>query len=349
MKRPRLLIFTILLLSILLFSPFIPPHSKLLKVKTHAQTSISKAECVMEVNSKRVLYEDGGDVRLPMASTTKIVTCITVLELCNDIQEEVKIPQNAVGIEGSSVYLKEGEIYTVEDLLYGLMLRSGNDCAIALALHCCDSVPIFCSKMNELTQKAGALHSNFENPHGLPSKNHYTTARDLTMIASYAMQNPTFAKIVSTKKYEKQNWVNKNKLLQKNEEIIGIKTGYTKEAGRCLVTAMKRGEATLVCTVLNSPTMYERTSELLEDAFSQYKYTHILEKDSILEIENGKTKGKTDKSFYYPLLPEEKSLIVIKTYATEKKDIYTRAEKIVGRFEIYLAKQLLFSGNLYKL
>jgi len=188
-------IFRLLLLAFSFILVFLPSAS----IKTTAQASVSKAECVMEINSKRVLYEERGDIRLPMASTTKIVTCITVLELCADIAQEVKIPAKAVGIEGSSVYLKEGDVYSVEDLLYGLMLRSGNDCAIALALHCCGSVSAFCSKMNEVAQKAGALHSNFENPHGLPSKKHYTTARDLSMIASYAMQNPIFAKIVSTK------------------------------------------------------------------------------------------------------------------------------------------------------
>ena len=137
----------------------------------------SKAECVMEVDSRRVLYEERGDIRLPMASTTKILTCITVLNLCDDLDKEFEIPIEAVGIEGSSVYLNVGDKYSVRDLLYGLMLRSGNDCATALALYCGSSIEEFTTQMNGIAQKAGALNSYFKNPHGLPCEGHYTTAQ----------------------------------------------------------------------------------------------------------------------------------------------------------------------------
>ncbi len=307
----------------------------------------SKGECVVEINSRRVLYEEHGDTRLPMASTTKILTCITVLELCKDLQTEYAIPEQAVGIEGSSVYLKAGDIYTVEDLLYGLMLRSGNDCATALALFCKRSVEGFAASMNAVAQKAGALHSNFVNPHGLPTKNHYTTARDLSYISAYAIQNPTFAKIVSTQYYDKRHWKNKNKMLTQYDGAIGVKTGYTKEAGRCLVTAANRENMTLVCTVLNSPNMYERTAALLDDAFSAYSYTQIIQKGEELPIAGTQTSGTTDVAFYYPLLDGERELIEIRTRARTQKRVEKR--EIVGEFEIYLAKRLLFSGNLYKL
>ncbi len=310
---------------------------------TQVQAEESKAECVMEVNSRRILYESHGDLRLPMASTTKIVTALTVLESCEDIDGKFSIPSEAVGIEGSSVYLKKDEVYTVEELLYGLMLRSGNDCATALALYCSGSVANFTAKMNETAQKAGALHSNFENPHGLPAKEHYTTARDLTAIACYAMHNTIFREIVSTKYYEPRHWQNKNKMLFGYEGGIGIKTGYTKEAGRCLVTAAKRDGMTLVCSVLNSPQMYERSAKLLDDAFNAYETVKLLSAND--EFCVGTKRGKTNAEFSFPLLPEEKELIEYKI----KQQNNGYDEEIIGQLEILLAKRLLFSTNLYKL
>ena len=307
----------------------------------------AKAECVMEVNSRRILYEARGDLRLPMASTTKVLTAITVLELCQDISEEVVIPQEAVGIEGSSVYLKVRETYTVEDLLYGLMLRSGNDCATALALYCSGSVALFTSEMNKVAEKAGAIQSNFENPHGLPCKNHYTTARDLALITCYAMQNQTFAKIVSTQYYRMHNWKNKNKMLTLYEGGCGVKTGYTKEAGRCLVSAATRENMTLVCVVLNCPTTYERSTKLLDDAFEAYDYTRLLSVSQTFEV--NARKGVRKQDFYYPLLEAEKDLIEIKTSEILHGGKGKKSQKIIGKIQIYLAKRLLFSGNLYKL
>ncbi len=324
------------------------PNNSTVRANAHTtQIATSKAECVMEINSRRVLYEERGDIRLPMASTTKIATCITVLERCNDLQTAFVIPQEAVGIEGSSVYLQAGETYTVEDLLYGLMLRSGNDCATALALYCSGSVKKFTTEMNKTAQKAGALQSNFQNPHGLPHKNHYTTARDLSLISAYAMQNPAFEKIVASKYYEKRHWKNKNKMLTTYEGGIGVKTGYTKEAGRCLVSAAKRDGMTLVCTVLNSPHMFERSAQLLDDAFAAYSYIKILEKGAPITIAENNTVTTVDRTYAYPLLKEEIDLIEIQTKAYENKNVKTG--EIAGEFEIYLAKRLLFSGNLYKL
>ena len=303
----------------------------------------------MEVNSRRVLYEEQGDLRLPMASTTKILTCITALILCENLEETVVIPKEAVGIEGSSVYLKEGEIYSVRDLLYGLMLRSGNDCATALALHLGKSIEGFAMQMNAVAQKAGAVDSHFNNPHGLPSDGHVTTARDLALITSFAMQNSTFCEIVSTTYYAPRGWKNKNKMLSLCDDAVGVKTGYTKEAGRCLVSAIKRNGMTVVCVVLGCPTTYERSIELLNDAFKAYSYQTLLRKDEPIFINDKKIKGATRRDIAYPLLNEEKSLIEI----VAKPIIYSKNKlknkEIVGQFEIYLSKRLLFSGNLYKL
>lgn len=310
---------------------------------TKPSVSPSKAECVMELNSRRILYEFNGDTRLPMASTTKIVTAITVLESVKDLQEEISIPKQAEGVEGSSVYLKAGDRYTVEDLLYGLMLRSGNDCAVSLALHCSDDIAVFSRKMNEISQKAGALQSNFQNPHGLPSQEHYTTARDLTAISCYAMQNPTFRKIVATPYYQPRQWQNKNKILTRYEGAVGIKTGYTKEAGRCLVSAAERDEMMLICTLLNCPTTYERTIQLFDDAFASYKMTKLLSVGERFEV--SESMGYTKEEFSYPLMAGECEALEYLVMPT-KNDF---AKEILGVLEIRLAKRLLFSTNLYKL
>ena len=301
-----------------------------------------KAECVMELHSRRILYESNGDMRLPMASTTKILTAITVLEHCQDIAKAIEIPSQAVGVEGSSVYLKEGDSYTIEELLYGLMLRSGNDCATALALHVGGTMQGFTTLMNQTAERSGALSSHFANSHGLPCANHYTTARDLSLISCYAMHNTKFAEIVATKYYVPRHWKNKNKMLTEFEGGIGIKTGYTKEAGRCLVTAAKRGKMTLICTVLSCSPMFERSAQLLEDAFNTYSYQPILTKGT--KLSSGGVEGYVREDFYYPISEGEEERIEIKILPKLKKN-----EEICGEFQIYLSKRLLFSGNLYKI
>jgi len=310
-----------------------------------------KGECVMEMSSRRILYASNSELPLPMASTTKIVTAATVLDTCSNLQETISIPKEAVGIEGSSVYLKENDRYTVEDLLYGLMLRSGNDCAMALALHCGKTKENFSKFMNITAQKAGALNSNFTNPHGLPQTEHYTTAQDLCYITCYAMENPIYRQIVSTTYYRPYNWKNKNKMLTIYEGANGGKTGYTKEAGRCLVSTAERDNMSLVCTVLNCSTTYERSTELLDDAFLNYKYVQIITENEAFNIKSdGKEYvGYAKQNFSYPLLEDERSLLEIKTYPIKNNNKHIKKDEIIGQFEIYLAKRLLFSGNLYKL
>ena len=311
----------------------------------------AKAECVIELNSRRILYESNGDVRLPMASTTKIATAATILEKTKNLDERFSIPKEAVGIEGSSVYLQEGDVYSVNDLLYGLMLRSGNDCATALAIKCSKTVEAFCSEMNMTAQQAGALNTNFKNPHGLPENGHYTTARDLSMITAYAMKIPKFAEIVSTEYYAPCGWKNKNKMLYLYEGGIGVKTGYTKEAGRCLVSAANKYGMTLICTVLNCPMTYERSIQLLEDAYEAYKLKNILQKGDVFELSNGKSviKAVAREEFSYPLSDGEETQLEFCISNVKNRLFIAKNDKIVGQIEIYLAKRLLFSTNLYKL
>lgn len=350
--QTNIVIILLMTLMSMFSAPFFMKKSSSISVQAAAQKyAEGKGECVMEVDSKRVLYALRSDMALPMASTTKIVTAITVLELCDNLQETVVIPAQAVGIEGSSIYLKVDEEYTVEELLYGLMLRSGNDAATALALYSCGSVEDFCKQMNLTAQKAGALASHFNNPHGLPCAGHYTTAYDLCLITCYAMKNATFRKIVSTKFYEPRHWKNKNKILSLAQGGIGVKTGYTKEAGRCLVSAVERDGMTLVSCVLNCPTTYERSMQLLDDAFTMYKKVTLLQKNEVFTIKNGKreVKAVVKRDFSYPLLTEEMDFIERRIKSLTQYFKNAQAQQIVGQIEIYLSKQLLFLGNLYKL
>ena len=311
----------------------------------------ARAECVAELSSRRILYEKNGEDRLPMASTTKIATALTVLEGGNDLDETFKVPAAGCGIEGSSAYLKEGEETSERDLLYGLMLRSGNDCAVTLALREEGSVRKFAEKMNRTAQRAGALHTHFKNPHGLPEKGHYTTARDLTFIACLALENPVFAEIVSTKYYEKKNWTNKNKMLENYDGAIGVKTGFTKQAGRCLVSAARRGNMTLVCTVLSCGDTYGRSSALLDDAFSAYENVLLQAADSPVALRSarGNITAKTGKDLRYPLLAEEKKYVKKVAIAFDTPAFDGNGREISGQLRIYLLNNLLFSENLYKL
>ena len=339
------------LVGIYLFAPLLSMFSKDV-FSANAEPMNGQAECVMEINSGRVLFASNCDLRLPMASTTKIITALTVLEACDDLKTAYTIPVEAEGVEGSSVYLKSGEVYTIEDLLYGLMLRSGNDCATALALYCSGNLQDFSTKMNQFAEKAGAINSCFKNPHGLPQDGHYTTAYDLSLIACYGMKNAIFQRIVATKYYQPRHWTNKNKMLQQYDGANGIKTGYTKQAGRCLVSSATKDEMTLVCTVLNCPMMYERSSQLLDDAFAMYRKVRLISEGEkiVVPFEGKEVVGVAHDNFDYPLLKEEEELIEIKAYPYKKEWLRKKKrEEIVGQFEIYLSKRLLFSGNLYKL
>ena len=207
-------------------------------IQINNMSTSAKAMCVLEKDSGRVVASKNMEAQLPMASTTKIVTALTVIQNCDNLDELIQVDGSAIGVEGSSIYLRNGEIMSVRDLLFGLMLRSGNDSAVALACHVGGSVEGFASLMNETAKSAGANNSNFVTPHGLDHKDHYTTAYDLAKITAYALNNPIFKEIVSTKmhtveatnKSDKRYLSNKNRLLNSLEGCIGVKTGYTKRS-----------------------------------------------------------------------------------------------------------------------
>lgn len=265
----------------------------------------AKSAIVMEKTSKRVLYSKNCDERLPIASTTKIVTSLTVINNAN-LDDIVEIPGEACGIEGSSIYLRAGEHLTVRELLYGLMLRSGNDAAVALALHTAGSIERFADMMNETAANLGLRNCHFINPHGLHDDNHYCSANDLAVITCEALNNPEFCKIASTKTYRIANegynydrvLINKNKLLSNCDGADGVKTGYTKKAGRCFVGSATRNGMQVVVVVLNCGPMFEETASMLDAAFANYSLKTAVPINKVCgSIEQ---KGKT----VYYLCPE---------------------------------------------
>lgn len=316
---------------------------------------------VIERDSGRILAASNADEKLPMASTTKIVTAITVIEKEDELDRVISIPASAVGIEGSSIYLQAGERLSLRQLLYGLMLRSGNDCAVALALSVSGSIEAFADEMNRTALKAGAADSNFVNPHGLHDKKHYTTARDLAIISAYAMKNATFREIVSTKRIVipwqghdcDRELINKNKILSTLEGGDGIKTGYTSTAGRCLVASATRNGMNVIAVVLNCVPMFESCRELIDQAFTDYRNIDISEKiedEVFARVNNGKQKYvglSVNEPIFYPLANNEESELKIETEGIVAMNAPVKKGKQNGKIKIYLKNRLLFEKKLY--
>lgn len=226
---------------------------------------------IADADTGHVLYEKNADSRSLIASTTKIMTALVVCEQSN-VLDRVRIPKEAIGVEGSSLYLKEGEILTVQELLYGLMLHSGNDAAVALAIYCGGTVEGFVQLMNDKARNIGLTQTHFQNPHGLDAPQHYSTARDLATLASCAMKNPVFRQTVSTKNVRITDRIlrNHNKLLWRVDGVDGVKTGYTKAAGRILVSSACRFSRRLIAVTINAPSDWLDHETMLNESFSRY-------------------------------------------------------------------------------
>ncbi len=234
---------------------------------------------LMDASNGEVLFEKNSGTRRPIASTTKILTAVVVLERAN-LDTPFRIQKAAVRVGESSAELVAGELRTPRELLYALLLRSGNDAAAALAMKVGRSIAGFSRMMNEKAKEIGATRTHFSNPHGLTAPKNYSTARDLALISAYAMKNPLFARIVKTKQKKiagkpyARVYTNHNRLLWDYRGAVGIKTGYTIPAGNCLVAAARRGSSTLIAVTLKSPSSadsYLATSFLLDYGFSHFK------------------------------------------------------------------------------
>lgn len=321
----------------------------------------SKSMCVIEQTSGRVLLQKDKDVQLPMASTTKVMTCLIALENCENLDEPFLTDNRAVGIEGTSIYLKKDEKLTMRELLYGLMLNSGNDAAMAIAYKIGNGkVENFVDLMNKKVEELGLKNTHFDNPHGLDSVSHYTSSYDLCIIASKAMENKGFRDIVKTdvkkitapKEMGSRFVRNKHKLLKSMLGCEGIKTGFTDNARRCCVTSCKRDNMRLICVVLNCNDMFNESQKCLEKCYQDYFMKTIVEPHNFVDrilVNDGLSdyvKICTQNGFSFPLSKGEENDIKIETNYEKTLDAPIKNSQEVGELKVYFKNDLIFCEKI---
>lgn len=319
--------------------------------------SVGTTYVLIDAENGRILFEKNASEKKLIASLTKIATCITAIELL-DLTDEVCIKKEFTGIEGSSIYLRENEKFTVNELLYGLMLRSGNDAATALCGYARERKLPFIKVMNDIALKVGARNTSFRNPHGLDEDGHFSSALDMALLCSYCMRNEDFARIVGTKNVvigegeSKRELINKNKLIYRYPYAEGIKTGYTKKSGRCLASSAIKDGFRLICVVLDCPTTYDLTEDLFNDGYG--KYERVLLQSKVVPACFYEAGGKSlpcyvEDDVFYPLSADEKSSVTQKCFLTYNSGFPVKSGAEMGRIEFYLENQLLFSRKIYNI
>lgn len=310
---------------------------------------------VIDSDSGRIIASRNPNEKLPIASTTKILTTILAIESIENtvsVEQKIQVPPECAGIEGSSIYLKPKQMVSIKDLLYGTMLRSGNDAASTLAAYAgAANKSNFVDMMNEKAKELGALNSNFTNPNGLHDNDHYSTAYDLAIISRHAMKNKLFKEISSAENYKATSmntyFYNKNKVVHQYEYGNGIKIGYTKAAGRCLVASAEKDGTEIIVVVLNDNNWFQDSYKVLDWAFDNYNSYSI--------VEEGQFAGRTpqgepvfiSEGFSYLLTEEEKDKIRFE--ATVKDSTFlSDIKKICGTYSIYLEDELIYTGRLVK-
>ncbi|WP_102027371.1 D-alanyl-D-alanine carboxypeptidase family protein [Salirhabdus sp. Marseille-P4669] len=323
----------------------------ILPTKILAAPGVSAENAVlMEFESGRVLYEKNAHQQKSIASITKILTAIVAIENGN-LNDVVTVSDRAVRTEGSSIYLKPGDKVKLKDLIYGLMLRSGNDSAVAIAEHVGGSVEGFAHLMNEKARWIGMQNSHFANPHGLEQDGHYSTAYDMALLMRYAMHNQTFAKISGTVSYQSETykypWRNKNKLLtQYYKYCIGGKTGFTRKAGRTLVTSAEKEGMKLIAVTLNASGDWNDHTNLYEWGYKSYELELIKnEGDILIPLPNGNTmSGEIVNPVRIPLTKSEVDQLEHITYV--KKDLNPVEDELVGKQVYKLDGEVLAVRNI---
>lgn len=334
----------------------------------------------LQVNSKNViavdrktlstLYEKNGYMSVPMASTTKIMTCIIALEN-SSMNEVVNISKNSSKTHGSTLGLRENQKISMNDLLYGLMLRSGNDCAVAIAEHISGNIENFSILMNEKVKELNLTSTNFVSPHGLDDSNHYTSPYDLAIITNYALKNEKFKQIVSTKQYTisidgvPRTIQNTNELLGNLDGVYGVKTGFTFEAGRCLVSACKRNNLDIIVVVLGADTKRFRTDDsrkIINYIYDNFEYINI-EKilqdnfnsiiskyNSNINLEKTNTYPElyleTLSNYEFPFLKDNSPNINFKIHLQNNLSNKTLPHSIIGTLELYDDTKLILKNNI---
>ena len=353
MKSIRwLVVVTFITSAILLYIP--------INTKAFGPVSASSA-VLMEQQSGRILYEKEAHEVRRIASITKIMTAILAIE-SGKLNDSVKVTENAVRAEGSSIYLKPGETIKLEDLVYGMMLRSGNDSAVAIAEHVGGSLEGFVYLMNQKASEIGMDQTHFANPHGLDDhEDHYSTAYDMALLTRYAMSNDTYKLISGTKVHRAPNptenwdrvWKNKNRLLTElYDYTTGGKTGYTKRAKRTLVTTATRGDLNLIAVTLNGPDDWNDHINMYENGFHNFELVKVLKKGIINEVEDAFYKKKVyiKQDILYPITKEERNLFRVEFKLQEFKKEWRDLDKepdVVGKALIYFEEQQIKEVPLY--
>lgn len=312
----------------------------------------SRSAVLMDSESGRVLYRKDADNPRLIASITKIMTCILAIE-SERMDEVVTVGEEVLTMYGSNIYIELGEKMILRDMVYGLMLRSGNDAAIVIATFIGGSEEKFVEMMNQKAQEIGMKNTVFRNAHGLDEKTeNKSTAYDMALLSSYASKNKEYMKIVGTKKYTVQTerksyiWYNRNKLLSLYKFATGGKTGYTPSAGRTLVTNAEKDELKLTAVTLNDGNEYDTHQALYDYGFENYKRYVILDKDKF-RVDDGYFKGRAyiEESFVYPLTEDEKDQIKV---LVKLKNItkYKEGEKI-GEVFVFLQDQEIYKNDVF--
>ena len=329
--------------------------------KANDMLACANGMVVIEGNTNKVLYSYNEHTKLPMASLTKIITAIVAIENCKDINEMVEIADESVGIEGTSIYLTHGEKLSLKELLLGLMLASGNDSAVAISYHIGGTEQNFVMMMNNFVRKIGANNTNIINPHGLDADDHYTTAYDLAIITSYALKNDLFREIVSTKnavisgneKVEARYLKHKNKLLFVDDNCIGVKTGFTDNAGRCLVHATSQENGMEIITVLlNCGPMFEEANRLNNMALNNYELVEFVKPYNfvgIVNINNGSsntTNVATIKGYYDVVKKDDKNKYSVEYDIPNNIDAPIKNGDVVGNVVVKFKNNIVFKGDL---
>lgn len=310
----KIIAFCIIFALIGAYSPLLVSAKEIRIGNISAQSAI-----LIEAESGKALYEKNANKKMPMASTTKIMTAIVAIESGIALDKIVKIPAGAVGVEGSSAYLAEGELVTFEALLYALLLSSANDSAVAIAYEICSSLEGFVQKMNEKASDIGLADTHFTNPHGLDNTDHYTSARDMAILMSYCVKNKLFLTISGCKKkvFPRDDggvrvMINHNRLLKMNDYVIAGKTGFTKKSGRCLVSCAERDGTRLICVTFNAPNDWNDHENLYEFGFESYETVFFDPLEFTIPIVSGqKNDLKVESNGFSLFLPRNRDNIQI--------------------------------------
>jgi len=350
--KNRLLVFIFCMALCLLILPT--------KVNVYATISTSaKGMVVLEGNTNTILYENNCHEKLPMASTTKLVTAILAIESCENLDEKFVVSDKAVGIEGTSIYLKEGESLSMRELLYGLILASGNDCAVAIAERL-GGEDVFVEKMNGFALSLGLQNTHFDNPHGLDSDTHYTSAYDLAVMTSYALNNDFFVELIGTKRmvieptgvYQARYLKNKDKLLFTNVNCIGGKTGFTDNAGRCLVNVHEENNMKIISVVFNCQPMFDECQRLTDLAIKEYMMKEFIapynfvSNVEIMESEKSEVGVITVKGFLQPILKSEEHMYEVKYDIPTNLTAPIRLNEEVGLVQVLKNNEVIYEDKL---